>query len=135
MNRLRVLATSDLGATTVALPASHGLGGTCAGVVELLERERGPAVWLDAGDLVVGNPSYPVLGVRPWADVAELPIAAACAGNHEFDDGFDAFAAAAERLPVPSAVREPRRRPGAGDRDRDGGRPAGRDRHRAPAHA
>ena len=82
---LRILATSGLGATTVPLPTSHGESGTCAGMIELLEHERQPAIWLDAGDLVVGHPAYPLLGERPWEDVADLPIAAAAAGNHDFD--------------------------------------------------
>jgi 2',3'-cyclic-nucleotide 2'-phosphodiesterase (5'-nucleotidase family) len=85
---LRVLATTDLAGSLVPVPTSYGEGGTCAGVAELLERERErqPTVWLDAGDFTVG-PAFPLLGERPWADMAELPIAAAAAGNHEFDDG------------------------------------------------
>jgi hypothetical protein len=100
---LRILATSDLGATTVPLRATYGPGGTCAGVVALLEaeRERHPAVWLDLGDLVVGSPAYPLLGRRPWEEVAGLPIAASVAGNHEFDDGVDALLAAAPALSFP----------------------------------
>ncbi|HKH19292.1 MAG TPA: metallophosphoesterase, partial [Solirubrobacteraceae bacterium] len=100
---LRVLATSDLGAVTVPMCTSHGDGGTRAGVVALLERERErqPTVWLDVGDLVVGHPSYPLLGERPWADVAELPIGAAAAGNHDFDDGVEALLAAARALSFP----------------------------------
>jgi 2',3'-cyclic-nucleotide 2'-phosphodiesterase (5'-nucleotidase family) len=99
---LRVLATTDLAGTLVPLKASYGQGGTCAGVVELLERERErqPTVWLDAGDLTVG-PTYPLLGERPWADMAALPVAAAAAGNHEFDDGVPALLEAARRLPYP----------------------------------
>jgi hypothetical protein len=75
---VRILATTDLGAHTVPLRTSWGRSGTVAGVVELLdrERERGPAIWLDVGDLVVGNPAYPLTGERPWAEVADLPIAA-----------------------------------------------------------
>jgi 2',3'-cyclic-nucleotide 2'-phosphodiesterase (5'-nucleotidase family) len=85
------------------LRASHGATGTCAGVVELLERERErrPAIWLDVGDLVVGSPAYPLLGERPWPEVAGLPIAAAAAGNHDFDDGVDALLAAARSLSFP----------------------------------
>jgi hypothetical protein len=98
---LRIFATSDLGASTVPLRTSYGESGTCAGVLELLEREPQPAVWLEVGDLVVGNPSYPLLGERPWDEVADLPIAAAAAGNHEFDDGVDALLAAAGRLSFP----------------------------------
>jgi 2',3'-cyclic-nucleotide 2'-phosphodiesterase (5'-nucleotidase family) len=99
---LRVLATTDLAGTLVPRSASYGEGGTCAGVVELLERERDrqPTVWLDAGDFVVG-PAYPLLGERPWADMAELPVDAAAAGNHEFDDGVPALLEAAGRLPYP----------------------------------
>jgi hypothetical protein len=54
--RLRILATTDLGATFVPVPTSYGDGGTRAGVGELLERERRrqPTVWLDAGDVAVG---------------------------------------------------------------------------------
>jgi hypothetical protein len=98
---LRILASSDLGATTVPLRTSHGPSGTCAGVMQLLERERVPAIWLDAGDLVVGHPSYPLLRERPWPDVAGLPIAAAAVGNHEFDDGVEALLEAARTLPFP----------------------------------
>src|SRR5215218_3989120 len=100
---LRVLATSDLGANTVPLRTSYGESGTCAGVVSLLEaeRERQPTIWLDVGDLVVGSPAYPLLGERPWSKVADLPIAAAAVGNHEFDDGVDALLQAVPRLSFP----------------------------------
>ena len=100
---LRILSTSDLGARTVPLRTSYGESGTCAGVVELLERERErqPAIWLDVGDLVVGSPAYPLLGERPWGEVAELPIAASAVGNHEFDDGVDALLTAAGGLSFP----------------------------------
>ena len=100
--RLRVLATTDLGASLVPIRTSYGLGGTCAGVVELLvrERERQPTVWLDAGDLVVG-PTGMLLGERAWADIARLPVDAAAAGNHEFDDGVPALLEAAAGLGFP----------------------------------
>ena len=103
MTALRILSTSDLGAATVPLPTSHGDAGTCDGIVERLEaeRERQPTIWLDCGDLVVGHPSYPVLEERPWADVADLPIAAAAVGNHEFDDGMEAFRRAAGTVNFP----------------------------------
>ena len=99
---LRVLATTDLAAELVPRRVGWGEGGTCAGVVELLERERErqPTVWLDAGDLTVG-PAAPLLGERPWGDMAELPIDAAAAGNHEFDDGVPALLEAARGLPFP----------------------------------
>ena len=72
-------------------------------MIELLERSRAkrPTVWLELGDLVVGHPSYPLLGERPWGDVADLPIGAAAAGNHDFDDGVDALRGAAARLRFP----------------------------------
>jgi 2',3'-cyclic-nucleotide 2'-phosphodiesterase (5'-nucleotidase family) len=99
---LRVLATTDLAAVLVPFRTSYGEGGSCAGVVELLEAERGrqPTVWLDAGDFTVG-PTYPLLGTRPWRDMGELPIDAAAAGNHEFDDGAPALLEAARVLPYP----------------------------------
>ena len=99
---LRILATTDLAAALVPVPTSYGEGGTCAGVAELLEveRDRQATVWLHAGDLTVG-PAYPLLGTRPWADLAELPITAAAAGNHEFDDGVPALLEAARSLPFP----------------------------------
>ncbi len=93
---LRILATSDLGANAVPLRTTAGPGGTIHGVAALLERQE-RALWLDLGDLVVGNPSYPLLGERPWADVAGLPIAAAAAGNHDVDDGIEAV----PELPFP----------------------------------
>jgi hypothetical protein len=58
-------------------------------------------VWLELGDLVVGSAAYPLLGERPWGEVAGLPIAAAAAGNHDFDDGVDALREAAARLSFP----------------------------------
>jgi 2',3'-cyclic-nucleotide 2'-phosphodiesterase (5'-nucleotidase family) len=99
---LRVLATTDLAGVLVPFRTSYGVGGTCAGMVELLEaeRERQPTVWLDAGDFTVG-PTYPLLGGRPWADMRELPIDAAAAGNHEFDDGVPALLEATRVLPYP----------------------------------
>ena len=99
---LRVLATTDLAGTLVPFRTSYGRGGSCAGVAGLLERERDrqPTVWLDAGDFTVG-PTAPLLGERPWADMAALPITAAAAGNHEFDDGVPALLEADRRLPYP----------------------------------
>jgi hypothetical protein len=99
---LRILATTDLAAELIPRRVSWGESGTCAGVVELLERERErqPTVWVDAGDLTVG-PAAPLLGRRPWEDIAELPIDAAAAGNHEFDDGVPALLDAARVLPFP----------------------------------
>jgi 2',3'-cyclic-nucleotide 2'-phosphodiesterase (5'-nucleotidase family) len=99
---LRILATTDLAAALIPVPTSYGEGGTCVGVAELLEVERGrqPTVWLDAGDFTVG-PAYPLLGTRPWADMAELPITAAAAGNHEFDDGVPALLEATQLLRFP----------------------------------
>ena len=100
---LRILATTDLGAATVPLRASYGETGTCEGIVQLLERERArqETLWFDLGDLVVGNPAYPLLGERPWADVVDLPIAVTVAGNHEFDDGLEALHEAARSLSYP----------------------------------
>jgi hypothetical protein len=100
--RLRILATTDLGAAFVPMWTSYGLSGTCAGISQLLGRERGrqPTIWLDAGDLTFG-PTHRLLGARPWAEVAELPIAAAAAGNHEFDDGVSRLLEAAPSLPFP----------------------------------
>jgi Calcineurin-like phosphoesterase len=99
---LRVLATTDLAAVLVPFRTSYGEGGSCAGVAELLEaeRERQPTVWVDAGDFTVG-PAYPLLGTRPWAEMGELPIDAAAAGNHEFDDGVPALLEATRVLPYP----------------------------------
>jgi 2',3'-cyclic-nucleotide 2'-phosphodiesterase (5'-nucleotidase family) len=99
---LRILATTDLAAELIPRRVSWGEGGTCAGVVELLERERErqATVWLDAGDLTVG-PAAPLLGRRPWGDMGELPIDAAAAGNHEFDDGVPALLEAAGNLRYP----------------------------------
>src|SRR3954454_13886854 len=98
MTALRILASSDLGATVVPLPASFGEYGTCAGIVDMVERSGVPTVWLDVGDLVVGSPAHPLTGRPPWDEVANLPIAAAAAGNHEFDDGPDALLAVAPSL-------------------------------------
>jgi 2',3'-cyclic-nucleotide 2'-phosphodiesterase (5'-nucleotidase family) len=99
---LRILATNDLGATFVPVATSFGESGSCAGIAALLERERErqPTVWLDAGDLTFG-PVAPLLGARPWDDIATLPIAAAAAGNHDVDDGVDALLDAAASLPFP----------------------------------
>jgi 2',3'-cyclic-nucleotide 2'-phosphodiesterase (5'-nucleotidase family) len=47
------------------------------------------------------GPAHPLLGTRPWNDMAELPIDAAAAGNHEFDDGVAALLEATRVLPYP----------------------------------
>src|SRR5436190_14171005 len=65
-----------------------------------LRVSAGPAVWLDAGDLTVG-PVRALAGETPWADIARLPIAAAAAGNHEFDHGVPALLEGAAALPFP----------------------------------
>ena len=101
MTELRIISSSDLGATVVPLPASFGEYGTCAGIERLLGASDVPTVWLDVGDLVVGSPATPLLGERPWSEVADLPIAAAAAGNHEFDDGLDALHEAVPSLRFP----------------------------------
>jgi 2',3'-cyclic-nucleotide 2'-phosphodiesterase (5'-nucleotidase family) len=99
---LRILATNDLGATFVPVPTSFGASGTCAGIVALLEQERAkqPTFWLDAGDLTFG-PVTPLLGRRPWTEIGALPIAAAAVGNHDLDDGVEAFVEVAGTLPFP----------------------------------
>ncbi|RLP93706.1 hypothetical protein EAD98_18495 [Micromonospora sp. CV4] len=99
---VRILATTDLGAAFVPLRTSYGTAGTCAGLAELLEweRESQPTLWLDAGDLAVG-PVQPLLGRRPWQELAQLPVDAAAAGNHEFDEGVPALRVAAGLLPYP----------------------------------
>ncbi|SHN46964.1 metallophosphoesterase [Cryptosporangium aurantiacum] len=100
--KLRILATTDLGAAFVPVPTSVGPAGTCDGVAALLaaERARLPTVWLDAGDLAVG-PVQALLGRRPWAELGALPLSAAAAGNHEFDDGVEALRSAAGLLGFP----------------------------------
>jgi 2',3'-cyclic-nucleotide 2'-phosphodiesterase (5'-nucleotidase family) len=99
---LRILATADLAAALVPMATTYGRSGTCDGIARLLasERERQPTIWLDAGDLVVG-PAAPLLGRRPWREMAQLPLAAAAAGNHEFDDGVPALREAARMVPFP----------------------------------
>src|SRR4051812_1658147 len=89
---LRILATTDLGTALVPMPATYGQTGTVAGVAALREREqaRQPTLWLDVGDLTVG-PAMALLDSRPWSEMADLPIAATAAGNHDFDDGVEAL--------------------------------------------
>ena len=99
---LRLLATNDLLGRVVPLPASWGAGGSAHGVAQLLEHAQaaGPALWVDSGDLAAGGPDA-LFGGRALTDMAALPIAAAAAGNHEFDDGVAAARAIAARLPFP----------------------------------
>jgi 2',3'-cyclic-nucleotide 2'-phosphodiesterase (5'-nucleotidase family) len=99
---LRILGTTDLGAALVPMRATYGKTGTVAGIEELLaqERERVPTIWLDVGDLTVG-PALALLDARPWAAMADLPIAAGVAGNHDFDDGVDALLDGARSLAYP----------------------------------
>jgi 2',3'-cyclic-nucleotide 2'-phosphodiesterase (5'-nucleotidase family) len=100
MTALRIISSSDLGATVVPLPASFGEYGTCAGIERMVEASESPTLWFDVGDLVVGSPATPLLGERPWSEVAGLPIAAAAAGNHEFDDGVEALHAVQLGFPL-----------------------------------
>ena len=101
--QLRILATTDLGAALVPMRATRtGRPGTVAGVAALLEREqaRQPTLWLDVGDLTVG-PAMALLDDRPWSALADAPIAATAAGNHDFDDGVEALLDGARSLPYP----------------------------------
>jgi len=52
MTELRIISSSDLGATVVPLSASFGEFGTCAGIERMLEASEIPSVWFDLGDLV-----------------------------------------------------------------------------------
>jgi 2',3'-cyclic-nucleotide 2'-phosphodiesterase (5'-nucleotidase family) len=99
---LRLLATNDLLGTVLPLPTTYGHGGSVHGVVHLLdqERERGPVLWVDSGDLSVGGASG-LFGDRALDDIAELPLAASAAGNHDFDDGADPLVANAKRMGFP----------------------------------
>ena len=99
---MRILATTDLGAALVPMRASYGETGTVAGIAALLEREqaRQPTLWLDVGDLTVG-PAMALLDSRPWSELADAPIAATAAGNHDFDDGVEALLDGARSLPYP----------------------------------
>jgi 2',3'-cyclic-nucleotide 2'-phosphodiesterase (5'-nucleotidase family) len=99
---LRILATTDLGAALVPMSATYGRTGTVAGIAALLEREqaRQPTLWLDVGDLTVG-PAMALLDSRPWSEMADLPIAATAAGNHDFDDGVEALLDGARSLSYP----------------------------------
>jgi 2',3'-cyclic-nucleotide 2'-phosphodiesterase (5'-nucleotidase family) len=100
--QVRILATTDLGAALVPMRATYGRTGTVAGIAMLLEAEqsRQPTLWLDAGDLTVG-PAMALVDSRPWGELAGAPIAAAAAGNHDFDDGVDALLDGAASLPYP----------------------------------
>ncbi|TMR10767.1 hypothetical protein ETD86_38310, partial [Nonomuraea turkmeniaca] len=99
---VRVITTTDLGFAWTAMRTSWGMCGTSTGVARILkfERERQPTVWLDAGDLTVGAAAQ-LRGERPWQEAASLPLSAAAAGNHDFDEGAAALNAAARRLPFP----------------------------------
>src|SRR4051794_8791089 len=99
---LRILATTDLGAALVPMRASYGDTGTVSGIAGLLESEaaRQPTLWLDVGDLTVG-PAMVLMDERPWAEMAELPIACTAAGNHDFDDGLAALRDGARQLAYP----------------------------------
>jgi hypothetical protein len=100
--RVRVLATNDLLATVVPPARGHAGAGTLDGVAALVERERerGPVLWLDSGDFT-GGPAWALLGDRGWSVVAGLPIDAAVAGNHEFDEGPEALRTAVGGLGFP----------------------------------
>ncbi|WP_116947362.1 metallophosphoesterase [Jiangella endophytica] len=84
------------------MPTSHGRAGTVDGIVDVLDQEsrRGPVLWLDAGDFT-GGPLWSLTGRRDWALVADLPIGAAAAGNHEFDEGIEAAQAGADAVSFP----------------------------------
>jgi 2',3'-cyclic-nucleotide 2'-phosphodiesterase (5'-nucleotidase family) len=99
---LRILGTTDLAAALVPMRATYGETGTVTGIAELLarERERLPTIWLDVGDLTVG-PVRTLLDEPAWDAMADLPIAATAAGNHDFDDGVEALLAGARSLGYP----------------------------------
>ncbi|WP_141003784.1 metallophosphoesterase [Nocardioides humi] len=84
---LRILATNDLLATFEPLATTYGRTGCIPYLEQLLDRERldGPVLWLDGGDLSGGAARGLLRDDWPPA-FADVPIAAAAAGNHEFDD-------------------------------------------------
>jgi 2',3'-cyclic-nucleotide 2'-phosphodiesterase (5'-nucleotidase family) len=112
---VRLLATNDLLGAVTPLPATYGQGGSVHGVAALLERAaaEGPALWVDAGDLSLGGAAAP-FGHAVLPDLAARPLAAAAAGNHDFDAGAGAPAAQRARLGLPLLCA-----------DRDAGLPAG----------
>jgi 2',3'-cyclic-nucleotide 2'-phosphodiesterase (5'-nucleotidase family) len=111
---LRILASNDLLGTVLPLPTTCGRGGSIAGIVALLERQREsiPTIWVDSGDLTVGGRSG-LFGHRTLTELACLPIAAATVGNHELDEGPAVLAVLADQLRFPLLCA-----------DRDVGRPS-----------
>jgi 2',3'-cyclic-nucleotide 2'-phosphodiesterase (5'-nucleotidase family) len=86
-----ILCTNDFAGTWDPTPTSFGTlpgarGLQCA-VDEM--RSRGPALWVDAGDLVDGGVLAADGGRLGWQAAAELGIDVAVPGNHEFDWGLD----------------------------------------------
>lgn len=100
--RLRLLATNDMLGAVLPLPTTYGRGGGIPGVIRLLEEEReeGPTLWLDCGDQSVGGPAG-LFGHAVLRDLGPLPIAAAAVGNHELDDGVEAFQMYAQQAGFP----------------------------------
>lgn len=84
---VRIVATNDLLATFEPLSTTYGHTGSVPLIQELvdLEREDGPTLWLDAGDLSA-NASRTFIGIDWPLGYAGVRIDAAAAGNHEFDD-------------------------------------------------
>lgn len=100
---LRLLCTNDIAGTWDPVPASYGVVPGVQGLLGTLAElgAGGPAVWLDAGDLVNGALASLTGGVGGFTAAAELPIDLAVPGNHEFDWGTAHLVRNAGALPFP----------------------------------
>jgi 2',3'-cyclic-nucleotide 2'-phosphodiesterase (5'-nucleotidase family) len=99
---VRVLATNSMLGTVIPMPATHGEGGSIPGVAALFERqsESLPTVWVDSGDMTMSGHSGR-FGFNALLELPKLPLAAACVGNHELDDGAQALCDLAAKTTFP----------------------------------
>lgn len=107
-NRLTILYTNDTHARLEPFPENAtqftGLGGIArrANVIKEIRRREKNVLLLDAGDVFQGTPWFDVYGGEVDLKLmSEMKYDAMAVGNHEFDNGLQAFADVASHAEFP----------------------------------
>ncbi|WP_340105545.1 bifunctional metallophosphatase/5'-nucleotidase [Rhodohalobacter sp. 8-1] len=107
-NKLTILYTNDTHARLDPFPCNAiqfaGLGGIArrANLVKQIRKQENNVLLFDAGDVFQGTPWFDVYGGEVDLELmSEMNYDAMAVGNHEFDNGLQAFADAASKAEFP----------------------------------
>jgi len=107
-NKITILYTNDTHARLDPFPDNAtqfaGLGGIArrANLIKEIRKREANVMLLDAGDVFQGTPWFDVYGGEVDLELmSEMGYEAMAVGNHEFDNGLDGFAEAAQKAGFP----------------------------------